>query len=85
MAWEILFEIQILQVLTEQQKDRAVSVAELVQRRETTVHHLNCQVVLHYFEHPCQDLRKHYNLVSLVVMKKAGREWNWSLTCQKEK
>jgi len=61
MAWEILFEIQILQVLTEQQKDRAVSVVELVQPRETTVHRLNCQAALHCFERPYQDLTKHCN------------------------
>jgi len=77
----ILFANQNLQAQKERRKDRAVSVAELVQRRETTVDRWNCQAVL---DRPCRDLTKRCNLVSLVVMT-GVQAWMKSWTCQKER
>lgn len=81
MALGILFVKQNLQARRGQQKDRAVFVAELVQRRVTTVDRPNCQAVL---DRPCRDLTKRCNLVSLVVMT-GVQAWRRSLTCQRGK
>lgn len=68
MASGILFANQNLQALKGRRKDRAVSVAELVQHLEMTVDRLNYQAVLHCPDRPCRDLTKRCNSVSLVVM-----------------